>query len=218
MKTGAMVPDSMILRLIRNSLTNRGWLMERGGMRPMTLNSVVGSYTTSGLQEDMLGEEHIMKNIPREYQSEGEYEFTEHPDASFILDGFPRNEHQAEQLDELVPINWVVNMKTPSDIIMDRICNRWIHMKSGRTYNTTFNAPRQAGKDDVTGEALAQRDDDKPEVIKHRLDVYHQQTEQLVEYYDEQGVMRRVDGTRPASEVHDHIGAMLATLRLEENV
>jgi adenylate kinase len=194
MKTGAMVPDSMILRLIRNSLTNRGWLMERGGMRPMTLNSVVGSYTTSGLQEDMLGEEHIMKNIPREYQSEGEYEFTEHPDASFILDGFPRNEHQAEQLDELVPMNWVVNMKTPSDIIMDRICNRWIHMPSGRTYNTTFNAPRQAGKDDVTGEPLSQRDDDKPEVWQARLKQFEEASLPLLEHYDKLGVLWTVNG------------------------
>ena len=112
----------------------------------------------------------------------------------FILDGFPRNEHQAEQLDELVPMNWVVNMKTPSDIIMDRICNRWIHMPSGRTYNTTFNTPRQAGKDDVTGEALSQRDDDKPEVWQARLKQFEEASLPLLEHYDKLGVLWTVNG------------------------
>lgn len=192
MKTGAMVPDSMILRLIRNSLTNRGWLMERGAMRPMTLNSVAGDLSTSGLQDTMIAEEHMMTNIPLE--QEREYDFTEHPDASFILDGFPRNEHQAEQLDELVPMNWVVNVKTPSEIIMERICNRWVHAPSGRTYNTTFNAPRVAGKDDVTGEALTQRDDDKPEVWKARLKQFEEASMPLLEHYDKLGVLWTVQG------------------------
>ncbi len=65
---------------------------------------------------------------------------------------------------------------------------------------------------------MIQRDDDKPEVIKNRLHVYHEQTEPLIEYYDEQGLMRRIDGTRPPAEVHDHIRAVIATLRLEEDV
>jgi adenylate kinase len=194
MKTGGLVSDSMILRLIRSALTNRGWLIEAGGMRPMTLNSVVGSYTTSGLQDTMIGEEHITKNIPRDHEWDREYEFTDHPDASFILDGFPRNEHQAEQLDELVPMNWVVNMKTPSEIIMDRICNRWIHTPSGRTYNTTFNAPRQAGKDDVTGEALSQREDDKPEVWQARLKQFEEASLPLLEHYEKLGVLWTVNG------------------------
>jgi adenylate kinase len=184
MKTGGLVSDSMILRLIRSSLTNRGWLIEAGGMRPMTLNSVVASYTTTGLQDTMIGEEHITKNIPRDHEWDREYEFTDHPDASFILDGFPRNEHQAEQLDELVPMNWVVNMKTPSEIIMDRICNR----------NTTFNAPRQAGKDDVTGEPLSQREDDKPEVWQARLKQFEEASLPLLEHYDKLGVLWTVNG------------------------
>lgn len=192
MKTGAMVPDSMILRLIRNSLTNRGWLVERGGMRPMTLNSVAGDFNTSGLHDTMIGEDHVMTTIPRE--QERQYDFTEHPDASFILDGFPRNEHQAEQLDELVPMNWVVNVKTPPEIIMDRICNRWIHTPSGRTYNTTFNAPAVPGKDDVTGEPLSQREDDKPEVWRARLKQFEEASLPLLEHYDKLGVLWEVHG------------------------
>jgi adenylate kinase len=91
-------------------------------------------------------------------------------------------------------MNWVVNMKTPSDIIMDRICNRWIHMPSGRTYNTTFNAPRQAGKDDVTGEPLSQRDDDKPEVWQARLKQFEEASLPLLEHYDKLGVLWTVNG------------------------
>ena len=77
---------------------------------------------------------------------------------------------------------------------MDRICNRWIHMKSGRTYNTTFNAPRQAGKDDVTGEALAQHDDDKPEVWQARLKQFEEASLPLLEHYDKLGVLWTVNG------------------------
>ena len=71
---------------------------------------------------------------------------------------------------------------------------------------------------DQDGSRLIQRDDDKPDVIENRLRVYHAQTEPLVEFYDRKGMMRRIDGTRPPTEVHDHIRAVIATLRLEENV
>ena len=70
---------------------------------------------------------------------------------------------------------------------------------------------------DQDGSRLIQRDDDKPEVVSNRLRVYHEQTEPLVEYYDEEGIMRRIDGTRDAADVHDHIRAVIATLRLEDN-
>jgi adenylate kinase len=71
---------------------------------------------------------------------------------------------------------------------------------------------------DQDGSRLIQRDDDKPDVVRNRLHVYHEQTEPLVGYYDEQGLMRRIDGTRSPAEVHDHIRAVIATLRLEEGV
>ncbi len=71
---------------------------------------------------------------------------------------------------------------------------------------------------DQDGSRLVQRDDDKPEVIRNRLRVYHEQTAPLIDYYDGQGLMRRIDGTRPPAEVHDHIRAVIATLRMEENV
>ena len=95
---------------------------------------------------------------------------------------------------------------------------RRVCVKSGHNYHVEFDPPKHEGVCDQDGSRLVQRDDDKPEVIENRLKVYHEQTEPLVEHYDEQGLLRRIDGTRPAAEVHDHIRAVIATLRLEEDV
>ena len=81
-----------------------------------------------------------------------------------------------------------------------------------------FDPPKNEGVCDQDGSRLIQRDDDKAETVKHRLEVYHEQTKPLVEYYEEQGLLRRFDGTRAPDEVHDHIRATLATLRLEEEL
>ena len=186
MSRGALVPDSMILRLIRNSLTTRGWLMSREGARPITLNSVAAGIDLSALEQDNF------ISVPQPYDNE--FEYSEHPDASFILDGFPRNAAQAVQLDKLIPINLAIHVHTPTEIILDRICNRWIHPPSGRTYNTTFNPPKITGKDDITGEKLVQRDDDKPEVWKARLKQFEESSQPLLEHYDRLGVLWRVQG------------------------
>ncbi|KEQ82285.1 adenylate kinase [Aureobasidium pullulans EXF-150] len=122
------------------------------------------------------------------------YDFSDQPSASFILDGFPRTVDQAIQLDRLVPINLVVQLNTPTSVILDRICNRWIHAASGRVYNTTFNAPKVDGKDDITGEALIQRDDDKPETWMARLKKFEETSLPLLEHYDKLGVLWKVDG------------------------
>lgn len=189
MKTGALVPDSMILRLIRNTLVTRGWLRERGAPRTITLNSVAADLTGASTG---FGDDGFLSALPP--RQDTEYDYSEHPDASFILDGFPRNQAQAKQIDALIPINLVVDIHTPSDIIMNRICNRWIHAPSGRTYNTTFNPPRQAGKDDVTGEPLTQRDDDKPDIWQARLKKFEEASLPLLEHYDKKGVLWRVEG------------------------
>jgi adenylate kinase len=91
-------------------------------------------------------------------------------------------------------------------------------VKSGHNYHVEFDPPKHDNVCDQDGSRLIQRDDDQPEVIENRLRVYHEQTEPLVEYYDERGLMRRIDGTREQSEVHDHIRAVIATLRLEDDV
>jgi adenylate kinase len=189
MKAGSLVPDSTILRLITNELTTRGWLTPSTAQKPLIMNSVAPSlnptnaFTSS--QDDY---------ITPTASHQGPYDFSDQPNASFILDGFPRTVEQAIQLDKLVPINLVVQLNTPTSVILDRICNRWIHAASGRVYNTTFNAPKVEGKDDMTGEPLVQRDDDCPKTWMARLKKFEETSKPLLDHYDKLGVLWSVDG------------------------
>ena len=102
----------------------------------------------------------------------------------FLFDGFPRTIPQAEAMKAAsVGIDYVVEIDVPDEAIVERMSGRRSHPASGRTYHVKFNPPKVAGKDDVTGEELVQRDDDKEDVVKNRLDVYHSQTKPLVKYY-----------------------------------
>lgn len=104
----------------------------------------------------------------------------------FLFDGFPRTIPQAEAMKQAgVGIDYVVEIDVPDAAIVERMSGRRSHPASGRTYHVKFNPPKVAGKDDVTGEDLVQRDDDKEEVVLKRLEVYHNQTEQLIGYYSE---------------------------------
>jgi adenylate kinase len=106
--------------------------------------------------------------------------------AGFLFDGFPRTIPQAAAMkDAGVDIDYVVEIDVPDGEIIKRLSGRRVHPASGRTYHIEFNPPKVAGKDDVTGEDLVQRDDDREEVIRKRLEVYHAQTEQLVGYYSD---------------------------------
>ncbi|GFH45987.1 nucleoside-triphosphate--adenylate kinase [Chaetoceros tenuissimus] len=114
---------------------------------------------------------------------------------SLLLDGFPRTMEQAKALAESVDVDLVVELDIPNETIVDRIAERWVHPASGRVYNLSYNPPKVPGKDDITGEDLIQRDDDKPETVRKRLEAYEQVTAPLVEYYDEKGVLKTFAGT-----------------------
>ncbi len=104
--------------------------------------------------------------------------------AGFLFDGFPRTIPQAEAMKNAgVGIDYVVEIDVPDEAIIERMSGRRSHLASGRTYHIKFNPPKVAGKDDLTGEDLLQREDDKELVVKNRLDVYHSQTKPLVNYY-----------------------------------
>jgi adenylate kinase len=141
----------------------------------------------------------------------------------FILDGFPRTIDQAEALSKQLSqvgrrITAVLLIDVPDEELVRRLSGRRVCVKSGHNYHVEFDPPKRDGVCDQDGSRLVQRDDDKPEVVEKRLHVYHDQTEPVIGYYDEKGSLRRVDGTRPPAEVHDHIRAVIATLRLEEDV
>jgi adenylate kinase len=102
----------------------------------------------------------------------------------YLFDGFPRTIPQAEALKAAgVEIDAVVEIDVPDEEIIKRMSGRRVHLPSGRTYHVSFNPPKEAGKDDITGEALIQRDDDKEETVRARLKVYHDQTEPLIDFY-----------------------------------
>ena len=141
----------------------------------------------------------------------------------FILDGFPRTLEQARALDRQLAelgrrVTAALLIDVPDEEVIRRLSGRRVCVKAGHNYHIEFDPPKHEGVCDQDGSRLVQREDDKPDVIRNRLRVYHDQTEPLVDYYDDQGLMRRIDGTRDPSDVHDHIRAVIATLRLEENV
>ncbi len=126
----------------------------------------------------------------------------------FLLDGFPRTIPQADALAKAgVEIDAVIEIDVPDSEIINRMAGRRAHLASGRTYHLKYNPPKVEGKDDETGEDLVQRDDDKPEVVKERLEVYHKQTAPLIDYYQkaskENPSLRyiKVDGTLPIDQV-----------------
>jgi adenylate kinase len=198
MKTGGLVPDEVILRLITNELSQRRWL-SGGRASFMTLASAelsdaiptAGAATASsipGIETDPNAGASLSR------------EASEDPSASFLLDGFPRTAVQAERLSDIIPINWVVSLQTPFDVIMERISSRWVHEPSGRVYNTSFNAPKVPGRDDITGEPLVQRADDSEEVYRTRFQKFQETSEPLLEYYAKKGVLWEVHG-RSSDEI-----------------
>jgi adenylate kinase len=115
----------------------------------------------------------------------------------FLFDGFPRTIPQADAMKNAgIKLDYVVEIAVEDAEIIERMSGRRAHLPSGRTYHIKFNPPKVAGKDDVTGEDLVQREDDKEETVKKRLDVYHQQTEPLVAYYGKWAANGSIDAPK----------------------
>ncbi|HEY0584884.1 MAG TPA: adenylate kinase [Pseudoduganella sp.] len=136
----------------------------------------------------------------------------------YLFDGFPRTTAQADAMkDAGVKIDYVLEIAVPDDQIVERMSGRRSHPASGRVYHVKFNPPKVEGKDDVTGEDLVQRDDDKEETVKKRLEVYHNQTEVLLGYYGEWAKSgqpgapkyRKIEGVGPVEEIRDRAFAAL---------
>jgi adenylate kinase len=144
------------------------------------------------------------------------------PDAAdgFILDGFPRTIKQAEALDSKMAeldreLSAVVLIEASEDEIVRRLSGRRT-CPNGHIFHVEFDPPEREGVCDVCGEELTVRDDDKPEVVRHRLGQYEEKTKPLVDYYEDRGLLMRVDGEHDPDEVGDRIRALLATLKMEE--
>jgi adenylate kinase len=140
----------------------------------------------------------------------------------FLLDGYPRSVEQADALAEALEDNGrslsaVLLIEVDDETVIQRLSGRR-QCRNGHVYHVLFNPPKNEGFCDLDGTKLVQRDDDKPETVKNRLVTYHEKTAPLIDYYEDRGLLRRFDGTRDPSEVHHHVRATLAMLRLEERL
>jgi adenylate kinase len=138
----------------------------------------------------------------------------------FILDGFPRTMPQAEALDAKLgelgrAVTAVLLIDVSDEEVVRRLGGRRTCAENGHVFHVDFNPPEREGVCDIDGSELVVRDDDKPEVIRHRLDTYHEKTEPLIEFYDHQSLLRRIDGAATPDAVADELRRALATLKLE---
>lgn len=142
----------------------------------------------------------------------------------FLLDGFPRNEEQADALNKALRgldrrLTAALLIEVPDDELVRRLAGRRVCVKNPtHIYHVEFDPPKHDEVCDQDGSRLMQREDDSEETIRRRLEVYHSQTEPLIGYYDRAGLLRRFDGLRDPDEVHAHIRATVATLRLEDEL
>jgi adenylate kinase len=168
--------------------TQAGYITEKYGIPQIStgdmLRAAVKAGTPLGLEAKKvmdagaLVSDEIIMGLVKERIAEPDCE------KGFLFDGFPRTVVQAEALkSENVAVDAVVEIDVDDEEIIRRMSGRRVHLASGRTYHVVFNPPKVEGKDDVTGEDLIQRDDDKEETVRKRLDVYHEQTEPLIDYY-----------------------------------
>jgi adenylate kinase len=154
----------------------------------------------------------IGERVQREEASDG-----------FILDGFPRTVPQAEALDEEMEdlerrITAVLLIDVPDEEVVRRLGGRRTCERGGHVYHVEFNPPEKEGVCDVDGSKLIVRDDDKPEVTRNRLEQYKQKTEPLIAYYEDRGLLHRIDGANPPDQVEEEIQAQIATLRREDEI
>jgi adenylate kinase len=176
--------------------------------------SELGKEAKKYMDKGELVPDELINNVIAERLDSGE------ADDGFLLDGFPRTIGQAEMLAKTLEgrgreLSGVLLIDAPDDEVVRRLSGRRTCAKNSHVYHVEFDPPKSEGVCDQDGSRLVQRDDDKPETVRKRLSVYHEQTEPLIKWYEDRGLLRRFEGTRPPDEVHDRIRATLATKRLE---
>jgi adenylate kinase len=191
-------------------------------------------YSTGIILREAVAEESELGKEAKEYMDNGELVPDElisraiaerfdtgQADDGFLLDGFPRTVGQAEVLARILEergreLTSVLLIEAPDDEVVRRLSGRRTCAKGNHVYHVEFDPPKHEGVCDQDGSRLVQRDDDKPETVRKRLSVYHDQTEPLIDWYEDHGVLMRFDGTRSPDEVHDRIRAKLAAKRIED--
>ena len=193
-------------------------------------------YATGDILRAAVKEESELGTEAKDYMDKGDLvpddlicrvimERIDKPEAAdgFLLDGFPRTIPQANVLTDALErrsrrLTAALLIDVEDEEVIRRLSGRRICVKNGHLYHVEFDPPKHEGVCDQDGRKLLQREDDKPETVRKRLEVYHAQTTPLIEYYEGRDLLRRFDGTRAPTEVHDHIRATIATLRLEDEL
>ena len=188
-----------------------GDLLREHRERDAELGRAASRYMNAG---ELVPDDLVIKMILGKVEEEGS--------DGFLLDGFPRTVAQADALGAAMAklgrrLTAALLVHADDQEVVRRLSGRR-QCRQGHVYHVDFDPPKRDGVCDQDGGELFQRDDDRPEIVARRLVAYHDATEPLVEYYDERGLLRRFDGSLSPTEVHDHIRAALATLRLEDQL
>jgi adenylate kinase len=193
-------------------------LQQRFGAKQISTGDILRENRNKGTDLGKLAESYMVKGalVPDEViikMIEAELEKLQ---GGFIMDGFPRTTAQAEAFDALLearntPLDAVVLFNADRETLFTRLTARWTNPRTGRSYNSITNPPRVAGIDDEDGGPLVQREDDKPETVTKRLDVYDRQTAPLIEYYRKSGKLLEVNALAPVDEVTRELVSMLET-------
>jgi adenylate kinase len=207
--------------------TQAARLAEDFGLRYIATGNMLRDHVREGTELGMKAKEYMERGdlVPDDLIIAMIKETLEHGDKTngIILDGFPRTERQAQALDEELQalgrtLNAALLMEVDEQDVVERLSQRRVCVKGQHNFHMTFDPPKHPERCDVDGSRLVQRDDDKPEVIQHRLQEYREKTAPVKEYYERQGKLRRIDASRSPDEVSDEIRAKLAAARLEEQV
>ena len=188
-----------------------GDLLRKHKEEDTELGREAAGYMNNG---DLVPDELVIRMILEEIEDKGR--------DGFLLDGYPRSIAQADALAEALEENGrrltaALLIDVDDAVVIERLTGRR-QCSNGHLYHEEYDPPKNPGFCDQCGKPLRQREDDQEATVRKRLATYHDKTEPLIGYYDERGLLRRFDGTRDATEVHDHIRATLATLRLEERL
>lgn len=191
-------------------------LTKRFGARHISTGDILREHIAAGTELGVLAERYMHRGelVPDDLILKMIEAEVEKSPRGFIMDGFPRTVAQAEAFDELleqkgVALDAVVLFDVDRDTLVTRLTGRWTNPRTGKSYNAFTNPPPGPGMRDEDGTELIQREDDKAETVRKRLDVYQEQTEPLVAYYRQLGKLLRVNGLAPVDEVTRQIVAML---------